>query len=249
VSLAVITGSGALAMAAAGTRLAAVTTPYGEPSEAPLRVMIGAEHCLMLARHGAAHRLPPHQINYRANIDLLCQLGVTSVIALNTTGGISVEATPGSIVVPDQIVDYTWGREHTFAGPDQVIHADFENPFDESLRVALLEAGARAGLALGNGGVYGCTQGPRFETAAEIERMARDGCSLVGMTGMPEAGLARERGLAYAMVSLVVNPAAGRAPNALDLDAIGAVMAAGMARIETLLMAFTPPARRAPQGR
>ena len=241
-SLALITGSGALAMATAGERLAAMTSAYGEPSEAPVRVTIGGVRGLLLARHGAAHRLPPHLINYRANIDLLCRLGVTSVIALNTTGGISVDAAPGSIVVPDQIIDYTWGREHTFAAPEQVIHTDFERPFDESLRVALLEAGARAGLTVGNAGVYGCTQGPRFETAAEIERMARDGCSLVGMTGMPEAALARERGIRYAMLSLVVNPAAGRAPNALDLDAIGAVMAAGMARIEKLLTAFIPPA-------
>lgn len=213
-------------------------TAYGAPSPGLARGRLAGQDVVFLPRHGVPHRTAPHLINYRANVEALRRLGVEGVIALNTAGGISAPAAAGAVVVPDQLIDYTWGRAHTFADADQLLHVDFAEPFDETLRLGLLAAAQRAGEALVAGGVYGCTQGPRFETAAEIERMARDGCDVVGMTGMPEAALAREARLPYAMLTLVVNPAAGRAPDPFDMAAIAEVAATGMARIERLLLAF-----------
>lgn len=233
--LAIISGSGALPLFAEATPLAVPALRFGAPSGQPRRAEIDGAPLLVLPRHGVPHHVAPHRINYRANIELLAHLGATRIVALTTVGGITPEAGVGRIVVPRQLIDYTWGREHTFIEDDAVQHADFADPFDERLREILIRAGQAEGLDLVDGGVYGCTQGPRFETAAEIDRMARDGCTLVGMTGMPEAGLARERGLPYAMLSLVVNPAAGRARDPFDLDAIGRVMAAGMQSVQVLL--------------
>lgn len=235
---AVIGGSGALPLT---RELAAFEPPpsrYGESSGFWLRGSLAGQDVVFLARHGQPHRIAPHLINYRANVDTLAALDVTGVVALTTVGGISPRATAGRLCVPDQIVDYTWGRTHTFSDEGALLHADFAQPFDAALRLALLAAARRAQLEVMSDGVYGVTQGPRFETAAEIERMARDGCDLVGMTGMPEAGLARERGLPYAMVSLVVNPAAGRAPNPFDMSAIARVAEQGMDRVARLLLAF-----------
>jgi 5'-methylthioinosine phosphorylase len=235
---AIIGGSAGLSLARAFPPVEAPPSRYGAIS-APLRSgRIGGCEVLVLARHGEPHRIAPHLINYRANIDTLSLLGVRGILALNTVGGISPGAAPGSIHVPHQIVDYTWGRAHTFCDEQSLLHADFAEPFDDGLRLALVAAATAADVPVAQAAVYGCTQGPRFETAAEIERMARDGCDLVGMTGMPEAALARERGLRYAALSLVVNPAAGRAENPFDLGAIARVAEAGMQRIEQLLGAF-----------
>jgi 5'-methylthioinosine phosphorylase len=211
---------------------------YGPPSAPPRRGRLGGADVVVLARHGEHQDIPPHLVNYRANIDLLCTLGVGGVIALNTVGGIHADARAGTLVVPHQLIDYTWGRDHTFSTAGQRLHADFAEPFDDTLRLGLVAAARSAGVDVRAHGVYGCTQGPRFETAAEIDRLARDGCDLVGMTAMPEAALARERGLPYAALSLVVNPAAGRAADPFDLAAIAEVAAQGAALVERLLLAF-----------
>jgi purine nucleoside phosphorylase len=164
----------------------------------------------IIDRHGVNGEIAPHRVNYRANLWLLREAGVTEVIALNTVGGIDPRFIPGSVVIPDQIIDYTWGRESSYEDPTVAeCHPEFTMPFDSSLRVAILSAAGSAGLSAHNGAVYGVTQGPRLETAAEIDRLERDGCDIVGMTAMPEAILARELGLRYAMVCGVVNYAAG----------------------------------------
>jgi len=235
---AIICGSTGLELAAAFEPVDAPPSRYGKPSERPRLGRIEGVEVLVLARHGVPHRLAPHLVNYRANIDVLHRLGVTRVLSLNTVGGIHPQAVTGSIVVPAQVIDYTWGREQTFSDGETLLHVPFTEPFDARLRQQVLASGRRAGVELLDGGVYGCTQGPRFETAAEIDRMERDGCTLVGMTLMPEAALARERAMAYCSLSLVVNPAAGRAVNAIDLDAIAAVCHQGMIGFEALLRAF-----------
>src|SRR5690606_37299605 len=186
-SWAVIGGSGPLPLVDDFAQLTVPATRYGEPSPGLSRGRIAYTEVIFLPRHGRPHRIAPHRINYRANVDALAALRVEGVLALNTVGGISADAHAGRLYVPDQIIDYTWGREHTFSDRDGLIHADFAEPFDAALRLRLIDAAGRAGVDVVPRGVYGCTQGPRFETAAEIERMARDGCDLVGMTGMPEA--------------------------------------------------------------
>lgn len=220
-------------------RRVVVTTPYGEPSAA---LTIGRLHgfeVVFLARHGDGHTIAPHRINYRANIHALHAQGVSDVIAVATVGGIRDGLSPGSLVVPDQIIDYTHGRETTFFdGVGQALqHIDFTRPFRGAMRGRLLRAGAAAGEALHDGGVYGATQGPRLETAAEINRMANDGADIVGMTGMPEAALAREMGLDYAMLCVVVNAAAGRGANAdgVAMAEITAVAEEAMRRVAIVL--------------
>ncbi|MGO4263154.1 S-methyl-5'-thioinosine phosphorylase [Lysobacter sp. TAB13] len=190
-------------------------TRYGAPS-GPVRVgMLGGRRVAFLARHGEGHSLPPHQINYRANLAALQALGAQRVLALNTVGGIAERFGPRALGCPDQLIDYTWGRISTVCEEPgtEVLHVDFGEPYTRSLRAAVIAAAARAGVALVDGGCYGATQGPRLETRAEIARMRRDGCDLVGMTGMPEAGLAREMGLDYACLAIVANWAAGAGPD------------------------------------
>ncbi len=188
-----------------------VMTPWGAPSAPLCEGLFKGAPVVFLPRHGEEHSLPPHRINYRANIAALRDAGVTDIIAVTAVGGIGADSGPGVLVVPDQVIDYTYGREHTFFDGmgATVDHVDFTLPYSASLRKLLLESAARVGQAIVDGGVYGATQGPRLESAAEIARMARDGCTLVGMTGMPEAALAREAGLNYATLSLVVNWGAG----------------------------------------
>jgi 5'-methylthioinosine phosphorylase len=190
----------------------AVATPWGEPS-APLQH--GRWHgcpVVFLARHGASHTFAPHAINYRANIWALRAAGARRVIAVNAVGGIGAAFAPGCLVIPHQLIDYTWGRAHSYAGEggEPLQHVDFTEPYSASLRALLLAGARRAGLAVLDAGVYAATQGPRLETPAEIDRLARDGCDIVGMTGMPEAALARELALEYACCAVVVNRAAGR---------------------------------------
>ncbi len=226
-------------------------TPFGQASEIPRR-FAGLPNAVFLNRHGEGHTVLPHRINYRANLWLLNELGVEAIVAVFAVGGIARALGDGDFVVPDQLVDYTWGREHTFAGPGSSLlrgaslsrspaegssHTDFSAPFDAGLRQTLAESASRIGLKLCEG-VYGCTQGPRFETAAEIDRMERDGCTVVGMTAMPEAALARELGLPYAGVCLVVNPAAGRGVVSLELADMHKVVADAQPTMRRLLVEF-----------
>ncbi len=197
-----------------------VETPYGEPS-APIRsVRRGAHDVLWLPRHGDQHTIPPHRINYRANLYALREAGATSVIGINTVGVITGLVAPGGIAVPRQLIDYTWGRAHTYFDGDgsDVRHVEFSDPLTATLADGLVAAAAAAGVDCTDGGVYAVTQGPRLETAAEIDRLERDGADLVGMTAMPEAVLAAELGLGYAIVALAVNPAAGRTEESLHAE-------------------------------
>lgn len=193
-------------------REAVAETPYGAPSGPLIHGRWAGREVVFLHRHGTDHRLAPHAINYRANIRALADAGVCRVIAASAVGGISAGMRPGRVVIPDQIIDYSWGRAHSFTDAEDgaVPHVDFTEPYDLELRTALADAAESLELDFAFRAVHGVTQGPRLETAAEIERMARDGCDVVGMTGMPEAGLAREAGLDYACCAVVVNAAAGR---------------------------------------
>ncbi len=207
-----------------------VDTPFGAASAVAQIGRIGTHTAIFLARHGQPHRLAPHLINYRANVWLLRELGATALIATNAVGSIARAVTPGDLMIPDQIIDYTWGRLHTYMDSQPLRHVDFSSPYDAALRDGLTTAARRfAGdRKVFDTGVYGATQGPRLEAAAEIDRMARDGCDVVGMTGMPEAGLARELGLRYAAVCLAVNRAAGRGDGPLSEADIGRVAEQGM---------------------
>jgi purine nucleoside phosphorylase len=207
----IIVGSGFDEFAGSGEAHAA-TTPFGDPS-APIRKMIFEDHVVfVLPRHGDNHTLPPHAINYRANALALKELGVQAIVALNTVGALTDVCTPGQLAVPDQIIDYTWGREHTVhrGDADEFEHIEFTTPFSASIREALLEAASGAGVDCYDGGVYAVMQGPRLETSAEVDRLERDGADFVGMTAMPEAALAREMSMDYGCLSMIVNFAAGR---------------------------------------
>ncbi len=213
-------------------------TRYGKPSAPVAEGDLNGTPVLFLARHGDPHVWLPHQVNYRANMQALKDAGATAIVAVNAVGGITAPA--GTLVLPEQIIDYTWGRASTLfddpAGP--LVHVDFSWPFDVTLRNALKARLAAAELNWNDGGCYGATQGPRLETAAEIARLERDGCDIVGMTGMPEAVLARELSLPYAMLSLVVNPAAGKSTHEITMAEIEAVIHDGMANVRQLLADF-----------
>ena len=220
-----------------------VRTPYGEPSSTLVFGQIAGRDAVFLARHGHGHTIPPHRVNYRANMWALRNAGATAVLAVASVGAIS-GATPGELVLPDQLIDYTHDRLSTFfdGGDRTVVHVDFTHPYTGSLRDKCLEGAQAAGIALGDGGVYACVQGPRLETAAEIDRLARDGATMVGMTGMPEAALARELELPYASIAVVVNHAAGRGDSAdhISMEAIVAVLEAAMDKVRTLLEHVAP---------
>lgn len=215
-------------------------TRYGALS-GPIRVgTLAGRRVAFLARHGEGHSVPPHKVNYRANLAALQSLGATRVLALNTVGGISDGFGPRVLACPDQLIDYTWGRISTLCEEEgtEVVHVDFGDPYTPSLRHEILSAARATGVALVDGGCYGATQGPRLETRAEIARMRRDGCDLVGMTGMPEAGLAREFGLEYACLAIVANWAAGAGPVAdevITLDDVLANVAAASAGLPALV--------------
>lgn len=212
IALAVIGGTGVYRLAALeDVETHTLDTAYGAPS-GPVRIgrLLG-QRVAFLARHGEGHSVPPHKINYRANLAALKAVGATRVLALNTVGGITERFGPRVLACPDQLIDYTWGRISTICEEPgtEVLHVDFGEPYTPLLRHKLLAAAKVAAVSLVAGGCYGATQGPRLETRAEIARMRRDGCDLVGMTGMPEAGLARELGLDYVCLSIVANWAAG----------------------------------------
>jgi 5'-methylthioinosine phosphorylase len=213
----------------------AISTPWGAPS-APLRSgSLDGARVIFLPRHGQPPVIAPHEINYRANLWALREAGVRCVLAVATVGGIAEGLEPGSLVVPDQLIDYTSGRASTFGAPagEPVRHVDFTQPYDAALRARMLAAAQALGEPVLDGGTYGCTQGPRLETAAEIRRLARDGCTIVGMTGMPEAVLARELGIAYAVLAVVVNDAAGigQSGSAVAIESLGAVLQGAMDRV------------------
>jgi 5'-methylthioinosine phosphorylase len=240
-ALAIIGGSGLYALPEFQLEQSVpLDTPYGAPS-GPVRVgMLYGARVAFLARHGEGHSLPPHRVNYRANLWALKQLAPSRVLAINTVGGITPRCPPRALVVPDQLIDYTHGRAASYwDGAGDMLHAEFGEPYDAGLRAALLAAGAAAEVALVDGGCYGATQGPRFETRAEIARMQRDGCDLVGMTGMPEAALARELGLAYACLAPVANWAAGAGDGLeITLDEVFANLKACNAQLPALLKAL-----------
>lgn len=240
----IIGGTGSAGLFPAGTPVAPASGPGAQPwgtiSSAPCRAELDGHEIIFLARHGApdAPAIPPHRVNYRANLWALRELGVDHVLAVNAVGGIARGATPGRLVIPDQLIDYTWGRDHTFTGDSRypLQHVDFTLPFTPALRDRLLAAAGRLGLDVLRTGTYGATQGPRLESAAEIERLDRDGCHVVGMTGMPEAGLARELDLSYAMCCVVVNHAAGRVPAGMTIHGqMAASLAEGMANVRRLV--------------
>mgnify|MGYP001106532287 FL=1 len=214
-------------------------TPYGEPSGALTFGRICGQEVIFLARHGYGHTIPPHEVNYRANLWALKDHGVDRVVSVATVGGIHPELLPGMLVIPDQIIDYTHGRAATyFVESDKpVTHLDFTFPYCDRMRTALLQAAASAAISLRDGGVYGAVQGPRLETAAEINRMERDGADMVGMTGMPEAYLARELSLCYAAVGVVVNHGAGRGLSAdgIQMEEIQSVLGEVMLQVRHLL--------------
>ncbi len=197
-----------------------VNTPYGEASAPLTHGRLGNLELLFLPRHGSGHNIPPHRINYRANIWAMKELGVEQIIGFATVGGITQP--PQAMVIPDQLIDYSWGREHTFFdGEDgQVAHVDFTSPYCDELRNTLTTAALNAGIDIVTEGVYGVIQGPRLETAAEINRLQMDGCDIVGMTALPEAALAREKGLCYATCAIVVNWAAGKGDGAITQELI-----------------------------
>jgi len=240
---AIIGGSGLAKLSALESpRRQVMRTPYGEPSGAMTFGRLAGAEVVFLARHGYGHTLAPHEINYRANVWALRELKVGGVISVATVGGIRPDLGPGTLVLPDQIIDYTHSRKSTFFEGSEVpvIHVDFTEPYTPALRAELLAAAAACGEPLVDGGVYACSQGPRLETAAEIERIARDGGDMVGMTGMPEAALAREAELGYAAIGVVVNHAAGRGDSrhSIKLDQLEEVMRATVVRAVAILAAF-----------
>ncbi|WP_300086922.1 S-methyl-5'-thioinosine phosphorylase [uncultured Nitrosomonas sp.] len=214
-------------------------TPYGEPSGALIFGTIGTREVVFLSRHGHGLNIPPHAVNYRANIWALHILNIETIVAIASVGGIRKDMGPGKIVIPDQIIDYTHSREATFhdRSNNRIIHTDFTQPYCPRARARLLKAAQEAGESVIDGGVYAATQGPRFETAAEINRLERDGADLVGMTGMPEAILARELGISYATIAAIANTAAGREESieAIPLQAAHQILENAMESVRNIL--------------
>lgn len=224
-----------------------VRTPYGDPSGALIFGRIKEHDVVFLARHGHGHTIPPHEVNYRANMWALQAQGVQDVVSVATVGGIRADMKPGTIAIPDQIIDYTWGRKSTFfecgnsCGGKPVVHMDFTWPYCEEMRQLCMQACRQNGEHCIDGGVYAAVQGPRLETAAEINRLERDGATMVGMTGMPEAALAKEIGLCYAAVTVVANYAAGRGSSAqvIPYDEVSSVLDASMRRVRAVIEQLT----------
>ncbi len=213
-------------------------TPFGDTSTDILQGRWHDIPLVFLPRHGPRHRVPPHRVNYRANVWALQQLGTSKIIAVNAVGGITTDMPPLTLALPDQVIDYSSGREHTFFEGDdaQVTHVDFSWPYSAELRGILMEIGLQTAQPLAASGTYGSTNGPRLESAAEIIRMRNDGCNMVGMTGMPEAALARELELDYACLALVVNWAAGVEGGSISMQEILLNMEQGMQQVTSLLL-------------
>lgn len=215
-----------------------VDTPYGVPSAPLVTGELAGNEIIFLARHGSDHTIPPHKIDYRANIWALKSIGVTDIIGVAAVGGIQKDIPPKKIIIPNQIIDYTHDRKHTYFEDNlsEVTHIDFTHPYCEELRKMLLQASKDCDVDVYDGGVYGVTQGPRLETAAEIHRMEQDGCDIVGMTGMPEASLAKELGLNYACCALAVNWAAGKSGAEITMQKINQAIEKGMVDVKSILV-------------
>jgi 5'-methylthioinosine phosphorylase len=238
--LAIIGGSGLTRLSTlAVAHREVVRTPYGEPSSAVVFGQVAGCDVAFLARHGHGHTIPPHRVNYRANLWALKQRGVATVLAVASVGAIGEGLVPGDLVLPHQLIDYTSGREATYfdGGDRTVVHVDFTHPYTPELRDHCVAAAREAGTKMHDGGVYAAVSGPRLETAAEIDRLDRDGATIVGMTGMPEAVLARELGLAYATIAVVVNHAAGRGESArmISMERIAEVLETAMDQVKGLI--------------
>lgn len=216
-----------------------VRTPYGEPSQPLIFGEICGGEVIFLARHGTGHTIPPHEVNYRANIYALHLQGVTEIAAVATVGGIHADLSSGVIAIPHQIIDYTHGRQNTYHDGinNPVKHIDFTEPYCPKLRAKIEQAALTIGETIVNTGVYAATQGPRLETAAEINRLERDGATMVGMTGMPEAALARELGISYAALCPVANYAAGRGDSlhAIDYEEVVTNVNQTMVRVRKII--------------
>lgn len=219
-----------------------VRTPYGEPSQPLVFGEINGKEVVFLARHGGGHTIPPHAVNYRANIWALHSVGVCDLLSVATVGGIARNLIPGDMVLPNQILDYTYGRSNTYHDGVElpVRHIDFTQPYSQAMRERCLKAAADVGCSLVDGGVYACVQGPRLETAAEIDRYERDGATLVGMTGMPEAALAREMGVSYAAICPVANYAAGRGDSAqaIQFEQVMPLLQQTMDKVRTVIAQY-----------
>ena len=238
--LSIIGGSGLTQLANLEiTHRQVIRTPFGEPSGALTMGKLSNEEIVFLARHGYGHTIPPHEVNYRANIWAIHSRGVKDLVSVASVGGIHADLKPGTIVIPDQIIDYSHDRHTTFReGKDKpVVHMDFTEPYCQKMRALCLRAVQAAGETCVDGGVYASVQGPRLETKAEINRLERDGATMVGMTGMPEAGLAKEIGLCYATIGVVANFAAGRgsSKDAIHYDEVEAVLKQSMQRVRNIL--------------
>lgn len=238
--LAIIGGSGMTQLSCLKiSRRRVLRTPYGEPSGPLTFGTINGHDIVFLARHGHGHTIPPHRINYRANIWALRSLTPEHIVAVAAVGGIREDLIPGKLIIPNQIVDYTYGRDFTYfdGSEEPVTHVDFTHPYSSVTRTQLFRAARLAGESVIDGGVYAAVQGPRLETAAEINRLESDGCDIVGMTGMPEAALAREQGLNYATLAVVANYAAGRGTNvaAIPLKEIYSVLETAMVRVRSII--------------
>ena len=212
-------------------------TPYGEPSGAITYGKLCGKQVVFLPRHGYGHTIPPHMVNYRANLWCLKNKGISKVISICAVGGIREDMVPGSLIIPDQIIDYTWSRNHTFFEKDltSVTHIDFTEPYCHEMRTALISAARDAGVSVIESGTYGASQGPRLESAAEINRMEGDGCHIVGMTGMPETALARELELCYAACAVSANRAAGRGTEPITMEMIERNIGTGLEQVGTIL--------------
>ena len=222
---AIIAGSGLQEMAA-GSAEQEISTDFGEPSSPIRELVIGDQSVLFLGRHGDDFRIPPHKINYRANMQALQQIGVSCIVGMNTVGVIAADIHPGEIAVPDQLLDYTHDRGHSiYVGAGAIVNIEFTEPFSGVLRKGLLIAATTADVAVHDGGTYAVTQGPRLETAAEVDRLERDGADYVGMTLMPEASLAMELGMEYVCLSLIVNYAAGRGEGGIHAEVEASTLA------------------------
>ncbi len=219
-----------------------VRTPYGDPSGPLMFGHYAGHEIAFLARHGLGHTIPPHAVNFRANIWALHYAGVRIIIAVAAVGGIKDSLRPGELAFPNQILDYTYGREHTFYDGyrSEVEHVDFSCPYDQDLRAVLVESASQCGFDVDACCTYAATQGPRFESAAEIDQLERDGADLVGMTGMPECGLARELNIRYATIAVISNAAAGRGGDEILLEDVYANLDSGMRKVEKVLNHAVP---------
>jgi 5'-methylthioinosine phosphorylase len=217
-------------------------TPYGEPSQPLVFGDINGVEVVFLARHGGGHTIPPHAVNYRANVWALHSVGVCDLLAVATVGSIHPDLQPGDLVLPNQLMDYTYGRKNTYHDGIElpVKHIDFTEPYSSALRQRCIEAAASIKLPLVSSGVYACVQGPRLETAAEILRYERDGATIVGMTGMPEAALARELNVSYAAICPVANYAAGKADSVdgIHFEQVMPMLNKTMAKVRNLIEAM-----------